>query len=67
MNASFMTTLLAMAAAAPIFAAGDFSGTREVRLIQGDLGSPKAKTVVITDEAKIGTLLGTIKLTKKKS
>jgi hypothetical protein len=46
-------------------AAEDFTGTKEVRLIQGDLGSPKAKTVVITDKAKIEKLLGAIKLTKK--
>jgi xylan 1,4-beta-xylosidase len=57
--------LLAMAAAVPTWAAEDFAGTKEVRLIQGDLGSPKAKTVVITDKAKIDKLLGTIKLTKK--
>lgn len=46
-------------------AAEDFTGTKEVRLIQGDLGSPKAKTVVMTDKAKIEKLLGTIKLEKK--
>jgi len=65
MNASFTTVLLAIAAAVPAWAAEDFTGTKEVRLIQGDLGSPKAKTVVITDKANIEKLLGAIKLTKK--
>ena len=46
-------------------AAEDYTGTKEVRLIEGDIGSPKAKTVVMTDKAKIEKLLGTIKLEKK--
>ncbi len=54
-----------MAIAAPAWAAEDFSGTKEVRLIHGDLGSPKAKAAVIKDKAKIEKLLGTIKLEKK--
>jgi hypothetical protein len=58
-----MAALLVLVSSA--WAAEDFNGTKEVRLIQGDLGSPKAKTVVITDKAKIEKLLGTIKLTKK--
>lgn len=65
MNASFTTVLLAIAAAAPAWTAEDFTGTKELRLIQGDLGSPKAKTVVVTDKAKIEKLLGAIKLTEK--
>ena len=46
-------------------AAEDFTGTKEVHLIHGDLGSPKAKTIVITDRAKIAKLVATIKLEKK--
>jgi len=64
-NASFATVLLVMVAAVPAWAAEDFTGTKEVRLIQGDLGSPKAKSIVVTDKAKIEKLLGTIKLEKK--
>ena len=40
---------LLLVLAAPTWAAEDFTGTKEVRLIHGDLGSPKAKIVVITD------------------
>ena len=50
---------------APTWAAEDFTSTKEVRLIHGDVGSPKAKTVVITEKAKIDKLLSTIKLEKK--
>jgi len=62
-HAVTITALLVLVS--PARAAEDFTGTKEVRLIQGDLGSPKAKTVVITGKAKIEKLLGTIKLTKK--
>lgn len=54
-----------VALASPTWAAEDFTGTKEVRLIHGDLGSPKAKTIVITDKAKIAKLVATIKLEKK--
>jgi hypothetical protein len=49
----------------PALAAQDFTGTKEVRLIHGDLGSPQAKIVVVKDKAKIEKLVGTIKLVKK--
>ncbi len=45
--------------------AEDFTGTKEVRLIHGDLGSPKATTVVIRDRTKIDQLVAAIKLEKK--
>jgi hypothetical protein len=51
--------------AAPAVAAEPFTGIKEVRLAHGDLGSPKARTVVIADKAKIDQLVGTIKLEKK--
>jgi hypothetical protein len=60
-----ITTGVLVVLAVPTWAAEDFTGTKEVRLIQGDLGSAKAKTVVITDNAKIKKLLGTINLEKK--
>ena len=60
-----ITLSLLVVLTAPTWAAEDFTATKEVRLIHGDLGSPKAKTVVITDKAKIEKLLATIKLEKK--
>ena len=65
MKTLFTLLSMAMALPAPAWAAEDFTGTKEVRLIHGDLGSPKAKTVVITDKAKIEKLVATIKLEKK--
>lgn len=65
MKTSFLTISVLIALAAPTWAAEDFTGTKEVRLLHGDLGSPKAKTVVITDKAKIEKLVATIKLEKK--
>ncbi len=65
MRASFLTFCVVLALAIPTWAAEDFTGTTEVRLIHGDLGSPKAKIVVITDKAKIEKLVATIKLEKK--
>jgi hypothetical protein len=55
----------AWAAEAPKDAGAEFTGIKEVRLTHGDLGSPKARTVVITDKAKIDQLVATIKLEKK--
>ena len=60
-----IATSVVVVLAAAAWAAEDFTGTKELRLIQGDLGSPKAKTVVITDKAKIEKALGTIKLKRK--
>lgn len=65
MRPILVTLGLALALACPVWAAEDFTGTKEVRLIHGDLGSSKAKTVVITDKAKIAKLVATIKLEKK--
>ena len=65
MRTLFAVFCVATAMAAPNWAAEDFTGTKELRLVNGDLGSPKAKTVVITDKAKIEKLLATIKLEKK--
>jgi hypothetical protein len=65
MKTLFTLLSMAMALPAPAWAAEDFTGTKEVRLIHGDLGSPKAKTVIITDKAKIEKLLATIKLEGK--
>jgi hypothetical protein len=56
---------VAMALAGSTWAAEDFAGTKELRLVRGDLGSPKAKTAVITDKAKIEQLVSSIKLKKK--
>ena len=56
---------LVVGLAVPGLAAEDFTSTKEVRLIHGDLGSPKAKTVVIADKAKIEKLVATIRLEKK--
>ena len=62
-----LLTILSLAIALPgsAGAAEDFTGTKEVRLIQGDLGSPKAKTIVITDKAKMEKLVTTIKVGDK--
>lgn len=60
-----ITTGVLIVLATATWAAEDFTGTKEVRLIQGDIGSPRAKTVVVTDKAKIEKLLGAIKLEKK--
>ena len=65
MKTLFAVFCVAAALAAPAWAAEDFTGTKELRLVHGDLGSPKAKTVVITDKAKIEKLVATIKLKKK--
>jgi len=65
MKTLFAAICLAIALPALTWAAEDFSGTKEVRLIHGDLGSPKAKTVVMTDKAKIKNLVGAVKLEKK--
>ena len=65
MKPSFITLCLALVLAAAACAAEDFTGTREIRLTHGELGNPKAKTVVIKDQAKIDQLVGTIKLEKK--
>jgi acylphosphatase len=65
MKAFLVTLGLTLALAYPVWPAEEFTGTKELRLIHGDLGSPKAKTVVITDKAKIAKLVATIKLEKK--
>ena len=65
MKLSFVTFAVVMALVAPTWAAEDFTGTKEVRLIHGDLGSPKAKTVVVTDKAKVDQLVAAIKLEEK--
>ena len=65
MKTALTALWLTMLMVVPTWAAEDFTGTKEVRLIHGDLGSPKAKTVVITDKAKIEKLVATIKLEKK--
>ena len=44
MKTLFTLLSMAMALPAPAWAAEDFTGTKEVRLIHGDLGSPKAKS-----------------------
>jgi hypothetical protein len=62
-----LLTLISLLVAVPSSAWADeeFTGTKEVRLIHGDLGGPKAKTIVVTDKAKIEKLVSTIKLEKK--
>ena len=65
MKVSFITLFVAISLFAPTGVAEDFTGTKEIRLIQGDPGSPKPKTVVITDKAKIEQMVGAIKLEKK--
>jgi hypothetical protein len=65
MKLCFLPLCLAAAMLAPAPAAEDFSGTKELRLIHGDLGSPQAKIVVVKDKAKIEKLLATIKLVPK--
>ena len=65
MRTSILTLCLVATLIVPIWAAEDFTGTKQVRLSHGDIGSPKAKTVVITDKAKIEKLVATIKLEEK--
>ncbi len=65
MKRSFLAFSIVIALAARAWAAQDFTGTKEVRLIHGDFGNPKATTVVIKDRAKIEQLVAAIKLEKK--
>jgi hypothetical protein len=65
MKFCFLPLCLATAMTAPALRAQDFAGTKELRLVHGDLGSPQAKIVVVKDKAKIEKLLGTIKLVRK--
>jgi acylphosphatase len=65
MKLSLFTSCVVLVLASSTWAAEDFTGTKEVRLVHGDLGSPRAKTVVITDKAKVAKLVAAIKLDKK--
>jgi hypothetical protein len=65
MKMAFISICMATVISASVAAAEDFTGAKEVRLVQGDLSSTKAKTIVITDKAKIEKLVTTIKLEKK--